>query len=77
MIRSLEEQSNPAGSNSAGERYRATIPIGRYSEPAEIAAMVLFLSSDDAASTTGGYYLVDGGRNASPTSLRGPDVQKR
>ncbi|MBD0275718.1 MAG: glucose 1-dehydrogenase, partial [Acetobacteraceae bacterium] len=66
MIRSLEEQSAPGGSNSVRERYRAGIPIGRYATPEEIADLVLFLSSDLAGSITGGQYLIDGGRLASP-----------
>jgi NAD(P)-dependent dehydrogenase (short-subunit alcohol dehydrogenase family) len=66
MIRSLEEQSAPGGSNSVRERYRAGIPIGRYATPEEIADFVLFLSSDLAGSITGGQYLIDGGRLASP-----------
>ncbi|PZW37849.1 NAD(P)-dependent dehydrogenase (short-subunit alcohol dehydrogenase family) [Humitalea rosea] len=67
MIHSLEEQSSPGGSNNARERYQSSIPIGRYSTPEEIANLVLFLSSDLAASITGGQYLIDGGRGASPT----------
>ncbi|MBD0274524.1 MAG: glucose 1-dehydrogenase [Acetobacteraceae bacterium] len=66
MIRSLEEQSAPGGSNSVRERYRAGIPIGRYATPEEIADLVLFLSSDLARSISGGQYLIDGGRLASP-----------
>jgi NAD(P)-dependent dehydrogenase (short-subunit alcohol dehydrogenase family) len=69
MIQSLEEQSNPQGSNSVRERYQSTIPIGRYATPGEIADLVLFLSSDLAGSITGGQYLIDGGRNASPMSV--------
>jgi NAD(P)-dependent dehydrogenase (short-subunit alcohol dehydrogenase family) len=69
MIHSLEEQSSPGGSNSVRERYRSTIPIGRYATPEEIADLVLFLSSDLAGSITGGQYLIDGGRGASPMSV--------
>jgi NAD(P)-dependent dehydrogenase (short-subunit alcohol dehydrogenase family) len=69
MIRSLEEQSSPGGGNSARERYLSGIPIGRYAEAEEIANLVLFLSSDLAGSITGGQYLIDGGRLASPVAL--------
>jgi len=69
MIHSLEEQSSPGGSNSVRERYRSTIPIGRYATPEEIADLVLFLSSDLTGSITGGQYLIDGGRGASPMSV--------
>ena len=69
MIRSLEEQSAPGGSNSVRERYLSGIPVGRYATPEEIAHLVLFLSSDLAGSITGGQYLIDGGRLASPVAL--------
>ena len=70
MIQSLESQTSPDGSNSVRERYQSTIPIGRYATPEEVANLVLFLSSDLAASITGGQYLIDGGRGASPSALR-------
>jgi NAD(P)-dependent dehydrogenase (short-subunit alcohol dehydrogenase family) len=70
MIHSLEAQTSIEGSNSVRERYQSTIPIGRYATPEEIANLVLFLSSDLAGSITGGQYLIDGGRGASPSALR-------
>ena len=42
----------------------ATIPSGRYATVDEIANMVLFLCSDLASNTTGGQFVVDGGRTA-------------
>ena len=36
-------------------------PIGRLGEPKEVAALVIWLSSDEASYATGGYYPIDGG----------------
>lgn len=36
-------------------------PMGRLGEPEEVAALVIFLSSDEASFITGAYYPVDGG----------------
>ena len=36
-------------------------PIGRLGEPNEVAALVIWLSSEEASYATGGYYPIDGG----------------
>ncbi|MBI2156073.1 MAG: SDR family oxidoreductase [Candidatus Rokubacteria bacterium] len=46
------------------ERLTATIPLRRYGTPEEVAALVTFLASPDAAYLTGGIYPVDGGAMA-------------
>ncbi len=43
-------------------RFLASIPIGRFSTPADIAAAALFLCSDEASMVTGVAMEVDGGR---------------
>lgn len=71
MIHAMEAVVDPDNPKAVGERYAATMPLGRYSTPEEIANMVQFLCSDLAANITAGYYLVDGGRlaaGAAPTA---------
>ena len=50
--------SHPA---AAGQRFLATIPLGRLSTPADVAAACLYLASDEASFITGSYYPIDGG----------------
>ena len=44
------------------EKFRASIPLGRLSQPLDIANAALFLVSDEAALITGVAFEVDGGR---------------
>src|SRR5262249_31113091 len=69
MIHALEEQISPGDPAAVGARYQAAIPSGRYTTVDEIANMVLFLCSDLASNTTGGQFVVDGGRTATGGSV--------
>jgi len=64
MIHALEHQLDPANPDAVGERYKRAIPAGRYGTAEEIANVVLFLCSDEAAYVTGAQWVVDGARTA-------------
>lgn len=49
---------------SARERVESIHPLGRIGVPEDVAGVVAFLASDDAAFMTGASLLVDGGRTA-------------
>jgi NAD(P)-dependent dehydrogenase (short-subunit alcohol dehydrogenase family) len=72
MIHALESQLNPANPASVGDRYRASLPLGRYGTAEEVANVVLFLCSDLASNITGAQYVVDGGRTATGGAVTNP-----
>jgi len=63
MMRSLE--AGMAGAEADPEAVKAQmeaqVPLGRYAEPDDVARLMLFLASDDAAFLNGSVYMVDGG----------------
>ncbi|MEU1912615.1 SDR family NAD(P)-dependent oxidoreductase [Streptomyces massasporeus] len=63
---SATSMSFKPGETEAGraERMRTAVPVGRVSTVEEIAAAVLYLASDDAASVVGTDLVVDGGSTA-------------
>lgn len=69
MIHDLEAQLDPADPGSVGRRYQASIPIGRYGTPEEVANTVLFLCSELAGNITGAHFVVDGGRSSTPGAV--------
>jgi NAD(P)-dependent dehydrogenase (short-subunit alcohol dehydrogenase family) len=50
--------------------YVENTPLGRYATPEEIAGLVTFLASDEAAYVSGSLYLIDGGAH----TMRYPDI---
>lgn len=64
MMRSIESGVSPDDPEALKKSLAKGIPLGRYGEPEEVAALVAFLASDDASYITGGIYPVDGGSQA-------------
>lgn len=52
--------------NGFAQAMQERIPLKRFGQPEEIAKLVSFLASDDAAFITGGEYNIDGGINVNP-----------
>ena len=59
------------------ETFLTMVPLNRLARPEEIANMVLFLASDDAAFVSGQNIFVDGGYTAGKLSIRGPHRSER
>jgi NAD(P)-dependent dehydrogenase (short-subunit alcohol dehydrogenase family) len=64
MMSSIEERMLPDDPATAHTMVEQTIPLGRYAQPNDVASMVTYLCSDEAAFLTGGAYTVDGGTTA-------------
>lgn len=64
MMRSIEEGASAGHGEEVKKQFEATIPLGRYAEPKEIANLVLFLACDDSQFITGTTQVIDGGMNA-------------
>jgi len=64
LERGYFESSDPVTLEQAIQESSASIPMGRFGKPAEIANAVLFLASDDSSFVTGHLLLVDGGNTA-------------
>jgi NAD(P)-dependent dehydrogenase (short-subunit alcohol dehydrogenase family) len=64
MMRALERGINPDEPETVHQQMATQNPMGRYGEPAEVAAFVAFLCSPDASYLNGGIFPIDGGRMA-------------
>ncbi|NKC16496.1 MAG: glucose 1-dehydrogenase [Gammaproteobacteria bacterium] len=69
MVHDIAAQVSPDDPGAVRRNYEASIPLGRYGTPQEVANVVLFLACDLSANVTGAQYVVDGGRTASPKGV--------
>ena len=65
MMRSIEQQANPADPGAVKSGFQALIALQRYGTNDEIAKLALFLASDESSYCTGSVFLADGGMTAS------------
>jgi NAD(P)-dependent dehydrogenase (short-subunit alcohol dehydrogenase family) len=64
MMTSIEHKMQPDDVAAVHDAVLATIPMGRYARPEDVASMVTHLCSDEASFLNGGAYAVDGGVTA-------------
>jgi 2-deoxy-D-gluconate 3-dehydrogenase len=50
-----------AWAGEKGEKAKKEIPVGRFAQPEEVASLIGYLASDDAAMITGSNVVIDGG----------------
>lgn len=58
------ELGRKAWEGAPGEQMRAAIPVGRFAQTREVASLVWYLASEDAAMVTGQNIVIDGGYTA-------------
>lgn len=61
MMRSLEEGFAPGAAATVKQMMSSQVPLGRYGQPEEVASLIAFLLSDEAAYVNGSLYTIDGG----------------
>jgi NAD(P)-dependent dehydrogenase (short-subunit alcohol dehydrogenase family) len=49
-----------------------SVPLGRYGDPGETAALASWLLSDESSYTTGGFFTIDGGVDAAAAGFVPP-----
>jgi len=61
MMRSIERGMSEDEPDAIHKMISERIPLGRYAEPSEIAALIAFVGSDEARFINGSIYTIDGG----------------
>jgi len=74
IVTPLTVRGNPAGEDAAAKNMARMQPIPRAGRPEDIAAMALFLASDEAEWITGTAMVVDGGMNTGNSRINMPQL---
>lgn len=64
MMRAIENKAAPGAADMVKKGFEDKIPLHRYGENDEIAALISFLASSDASYCTGVPFVIDGGYTA-------------
>ena len=64
MVFAMERTLSPSDPDAIRHAMTRMVPLGRYGEPSEIAAVIVFMASDAASFMTGAVVPVDGGLKA-------------
>ena len=64
MMRAIEEKAAPGAADAVKKGFEEKVPLHRYGENDEVAALALFLASDESSYCTGVPFIIDGGYTA-------------
>jgi NAD(P)-dependent dehydrogenase (short-subunit alcohol dehydrogenase family) len=73
MVVPTEEVVGHGDRNAARRLLENSVPLGRYADPNETAALVAWLLSEESSYTTGGYFTIDGGVDAAAAGFVPPE----
>jgi NAD(P)-dependent dehydrogenase (short-subunit alcohol dehydrogenase family) len=75
MVVPTEEVVGHGDRDAARHALESSVPLGRYGDPSETAALVAWLLSDESSYSTGAYFSIDGGVDAAAAGFVPPDAQ--
>jgi 3-oxoacyl-[acyl-carrier protein] reductase len=73
MVGPTEEVVGHGDRSAARRLLEGSVPLGRYADPIETAALVAWLLSEESSYSTGGYFTIDGGVDAAAAGFVPPE----